>query len=90
MAAGRREARDGTAVTGGGPMGSCCRGGAKGLACGAGAVEAAGDVMVAPQFGQGPDTPAISAGTVSKMPQVWQLKWMTLSAGFMWRRTSSL
>jgi hypothetical protein len=24
------------------------------------------------------------------MPQVWQLKWMTLEAGFMWRRTSSL
>jgi hypothetical protein len=35
---------------------------------------AAGEVMVAPHWGQGPDTPAISPGTVSKMPQDWQLK----------------
>ncbi|OAI55585.1 hypothetical protein AYO49_05360 [Verrucomicrobiaceae bacterium SCGC AG-212-N21] len=42
-----------------------------------------GDVMDARQFGQGPVTPAISIGTVSSVPQVWQLKWMTLGAGFM-------
>ena len=55
-------------AAGGVPM--VCIGGANGLACGASV--AGGDVMVAPQFGHGPDTPAISAGTVSKMPQVWQ------------------
>lgn len=59
-------------------MGCCCM---NGLAC-AGAV-AAGEVIVAPHCGHGPDTPAICAGTVSGMPQVWQLKWMTLGAGFM-------
>jgi hypothetical protein len=61
-----------------------CKGGANGLVCGASVAEAEGEVMVAPHFGHGPDTPAISAGTVSKMPQVWQWKWMTLGAGFMW------
>jgi hypothetical protein len=47
-------------------------GGANGLACGASVEEAEGDVMLAPHFGHGPDTPAISAGTVSRTPQVWQ------------------
>jgi hypothetical protein len=41
-------------------------------------------VIVAWQYGQGPVTPAICAGTVSRVPQLWQWKWMTLGAGFMW------
>lgn len=55
--------------------------GAKGLAWDGGA--ACGEVMVALHWGHGPVTPAISKGTVSGMPQDWQLKWMTPDAGFM-------
>ena len=59
-------------------MGGCER---KGFASTDGV--AAGEVMVVRQCGQGPDTPAIDAGTVRRMPQDWQLNWMTLGAGFM-------
>ena len=59
-------------------MGGCER---KGFASTVGV--AAGEVMVVRQCGQGPDTPAIDAGTVRRMPQDWQLNWMTLGAGFM-------
>jgi hypothetical protein len=42
-----------------------------------------GDVMVVPQWGHGPVTPASSLGTVRSMPQDWQLKWMTFGTELM-------
>jgi hypothetical protein len=45
-----------------------------------------GDVMVVPQWGHGPVTPASSLGTVRSMPQDWQLKWMTFGTELMSER----
>jgi len=54
------------------PCGIGAREPPKGFPCAG--IEAWGEVMVERHCGQGPETPAISAGTVSRVPQLWQLK----------------